>query len=153
MDNDMQVAWNWYGKPAIICTLTIALIGICVWAHGATVDMDKIKMIESSGNPLAYNKGSGARGLYQITKIALDDYNNYHPTEKYTLESLWKPQINAKIAKWYLDTRIPQMLHHYGKESSIDNILISYNCGISCAINNKPLPKETINYIKKYKGE
>jgi hypothetical protein len=133
--------------------LTIVLLAILFWAVSAfSLDLSIIKQIESSGNPLAYNKSSHARGLFQITPICLKEYNNFH-AEKYNLSDLFNPIINEKIAKWYIEKRIPQMLKHFGKETSLENILISYNAGISYVVSGKPLPLETVNYIKKYKGE
>lgn len=118
-------------------------------AYGMSIRMDAIKSIESSGNTLAYNKGSGARGLYQITPICLKEWNNLHKSERYNLNQLFDGNINTKIAKWYIEVRIPQMLKHYKKEVSIENIIWAYNAGIGYVVKNiKPL--ETIDYIVKY---
>jgi soluble lytic murein transglycosylase-like protein len=111
--------------------------------------MAAIKQIESSGNPLAFNKGSGARGLYQITPICLKEWNNFHKDDRHSLEDLFIPAVNRKIAVWYLAVRLPQMLRHYGKEVIIDNILWGYNAGIGYVVKNIK-PTETRDYIKKY---
>ena len=110
--------------------------------------LSAVQAIESSGDPLAYNKHSGARGLYQITEICLADYNQYH-TQQYTLEQLYDPEINEKIAAWYLLVRIPQMLDHYNIIITPDNILWAYNAGIG-KVRKGIMPEETKNYIKKY---
>ena len=115
----------------------------------ANVDMAKISMIESSNNPKAYNASSKARGLYQITPICLKDFNDYHPNNQYTLEQLYDASINTIIAKWYLDVRIPQMLRHFKKEVTIENILFAYNAGIGKVIKGI-MPEETRKYIGKY---
>jgi len=39
----------------------------------AEINLEIIKVLESGGDPHAYNKRSGATGLYQITKICLED--------------------------------------------------------------------------------
>lgn len=117
---------------------------------GKTVNLNKIKQIESSGNPFAFNKRSKARGLYQITPICLKEWNNFHPNKQYSKQDLFNPVINKQIAQWYLNKRIPQMLKYYGHEVNIRNVLVSYNAGISYVVNNKPLPKETKNYLIKY---
>lgn len=114
------------------------------------LNMERIKSIESSGNIFAYNKSSGARGLYQITPIVLKEYNNFHK-EKYSKQDLFKADVNEKIARWYINKRIPQMLKYYNRDLSIENILISYNAGISYVVSGKKLPKETKEYIRKYK--
>jgi len=116
------------------------------------IDFEKIMMIESSGNPKAYNKKSQARGLYQITPIVLREWNQYHPRMKFKDNDLFNKQVNTHIAKWYLTERIPQMLKAYKLPLTIENILISYNAGISKTIKGK-IPKETQEYINKYKAK
>ena len=113
------------------------------------IDMDKISMIESSNNPMAYNKHSNARGLYQITPICLADYNQYHKIQ-YTTDQLYDKRINYDIAYWYMNVRIPQLLKHYKQKDTVDNRLIAYNAGIKYLIKGLKLPTETINYISKY---
>ena len=115
------------------------------------ISLDIIKTIESGGNPLAYNRGSGARGLYQITDICRREYNNFHKGEEISQEELFIPEVNERIAKWYIRDRIPQMLRHYGREVSLENVLISYNAGIAYVVEERELPRETVNYIEKYK--
>lgn len=120
----------------------------CMEAWAEDIDMGAISTIESSNNPKAYNKHSGAMGTYQITKICLDDYNLYNaPT--IARNALYSPEINFKVAQWYMNKRIPQLLRHYKHEDTIENRIIAYNAGISYV--GKPLPDETIKYIQKYK--
>ena len=115
-----------------------------------TIDMQRIRMIESSGNPRAHNLRTDARGLYQITPICLQEWNNFHPNRQYTSEQLFSSRINSEIAHWYMNYRIPQMLRYYGKPDTIENRLICYNAGIAYVVRNMNLPRETRDYIKKY---
>jgi len=131
-------------KKLIIILICLVSTNICA----ENINLSKIAYIESRNNPLAYNKHSGARGIYQITPICLKDYNNYHKV-KYNLDDLFIPKINRIIASWYLEIRIPQMLKHYKKEVNIDNILWAYNAGIGKVI-KEIKPEETKNYIIKY---
>lgn len=118
--------------------------------------MSIIIIIESDGNPLAYNKKTGARGLCQITEVCLKDYNDHHQV-KYNKEDLWNPEINIKIGNWYYNKRIPAMLKYYKIPDTVENRIIAYNWGIDNLKKwykkggdyNK-LPKETQNYIRKY---
>ena len=89
---------------SLIMGLIVVVIMILFYAiaHGEEVDMNRIKMIESSGNPMAYNEGSQARGLYQITPICLADYNKYHE-ENIHLNQLFIPEQNFKVANWYMN--------------------------------------------------
>ena len=135
-------------KKALL--LLIFLLVFHCYSYGNTIiDLRKIKQIESHGNPLAYNKHSGARGLYQITSICLEEYNNYHNT-LYSLNDLFNPTINEIIARWYLEIRIPQLLKHYDLEVTVENILWAYNGGINKVRRNQ-MDRETEDYISKYK--
>ncbi len=122
------------------------------------LNYDAIEQIESSGNPRAYNRNSGARGLRQITPIVLKEWNQLHPNEQYSLEDLFDARINRKIGNWYLEERIPYYLKYYGLEDNVENRLASYNWGIGnvkriggIRRNMDILPRETRNYIEKYK--
>ena len=127
------------------------------------INLEIIKKIESDGDPRAYNTRSQASGLYQITPIVLRDFKEFVPFLNWkpaamqklttlTVDDLFDPNINKLIAEWYLTIRIPQMLEHYKKPVTNRNILISYNAGIAYVVNDKPLPLETVNYLKKYQA-
>ncbi len=122
-----------------------------VQQEGIAIDMAKIAQIESSGNPMAFNKGSKARGLHQITPIVLKEWNQMFPKSQYSLDQLFNPEVNTQIANWYMHVRIPQMLNAYGMPLTVDNVLGSYNAGIG-NIKKGIVPLETQNYIKKYAG-
>ena len=148
---------------AILSFIAVVLFWLAIlWAIGITatqaeaqvmqpaIDMNKIMMIESSGNPLAYRKIDDSIGLFQITPIVLKEWNNFHAKEQHTRADLWNPIINRKIADWYMNKRIPQMLKYFGKADTIPNRITAYNAGISYVAHDKPLPKITKLYIKKY---
>lgn len=146
---------------AIVGILVIGLVFFsgCAWSEDhfqyyfQYIDLHKISIIESHGEESAYNPMTHATGIYQITPIVVKDYNKYH-IEKYDIESMFDSTISYKVAYWYLNIRIPQLLRHYNLPTTMDYYLISYNAGIRIAINhykhNAALPKETVNYINKY---
>ena len=134
---------------AIILAIILIIIAIATPAR-AEVDLDKIAMIESSGNPLAWNKSDDSRGLFQITPICLKEWNNFHASKRYTMQDLWNPSINREIAEWYITKRIPQMIRHYGKPVTDENIIISFNAGISYVKSGKEIPQITKDYLRKY---
>ena len=134
----------------IILTAIFLIIFKSTAFAGDMIDMGKIIAIESSGNPGAYNAKSKARGLCQVTEICLKEWNNYHPKEKYLAGDLFRSETNLRIAGWYLETRIPQMLRHYEIAVTVENVLIAYNAGISYLVKGLTLPKETAGYIRKY---
>jgi len=140
-------------RAFIVMVLFYAVIFLaCTIAHcEEIVDMDAIKQIESSGNARAWNQSEDARGHYQIRNIVLREWNNYHPDRKFKPADLWNPAINAEIADWYMNKRIPQMLRYFKLEDNVKNRIISYNAGISTLTKRLPIPKITRNYLKKYK--
>ena len=120
-------------------------------------NLEAIKQIESSGNPKAFNKASGARALYQITPVVLKEWNQHNPDEKYGLDHLFNPDINTKIAAWYFDRLANHYAPHYGIDPTPENILGMYNWGMGnmkkfAAGEIKSMPLETTNYIQKYKA-
>jgi soluble lytic murein transglycosylase-like protein len=115
------------------------------------VDINKIIQIESSGNPNAVNKKSGAVGLMQITQIALEDYNNLHPANQFSMNEMRIPEYNKVVGSWYINQRIPEFLKHYDIPDNEAFRLIAYNYGIgSLKTWYNCLPKESINYLSKY---
>ena len=139
----------YYFIAIVVAVIVFSLITLAAVRCGADeIDMSIIAQIESSNNPDAYNVLSKATGMYQITPVCLLDFNNYHK-RKYSISEMFVPKKGYSVASWYMNTRIPQLLKHYGYEDTIEHRLIAYNAGIKRV--GKELPKETINYIKKYK--
>jgi len=131
----------------ILLTISFLLITTQVFGYDS-VNLRTIIKIESNNNPLAYNKHTNATGLYQITPICLKDYNLYSSGDKYLINDMFNIYKAKIVAKWYIEKRIPQLLKKKGYDVTLRNILISYNCGISCV--SKNLPEETKKYIEKY---
>ena len=135
----------------IIILIALILAGIIIFgvktARAEVVDLNTIKQIESAGNPLAVSR-TGAVGLYQIMPCVLSEYNQFNKSN-HSRPDLFNPAVNEKIAKWYLEVRIPQMLKHYGKAITTTNCITAYNAGIRAVVKGY-LPKETANYLQKY---
>lgn len=111
------------------------------------IDLDAIKHIESRGIADAVSP-KGAIGLYQITPIALKDFNRM-TGKKYKKDDLYLIWVNHEIARWLLTKRIPQLLKAKKKSITVENLLTAYNAGHTYV--GKRLPKETQNYIRKYR--
>ena len=150
---------NKYKEDAFFTTLFfILLLGIILIffvqkAEGAEIDINKIILIESSGDSKAYNRRTDARGLMQITPICLLDYNNNNK-QKYTKNQLFNPLINRKIGIWYLTKKIPQYLKYYKIKNTTRNVLICFHDGIGnlrkYLDGKRKLGKEMLGYLKKY---
>ena len=130
--------------------VSFILLGLCLLISEtcyAEINPKIIALIESSNNPKAFNARSGARGLMQVTKPVLDDYNRIH-NSKVTLEQLFDGKTNLVIGSWYLSWLSSKL-------SSDEEVLIAYNWGIGnlrkYQAGKKTLPTETINYLRKYK--
>lgn len=150
---DIQIDKGYSFKMlAVFLLVVIFLLVVFTLANAEEIDMDKIMMIESSGNPLAYRKADDSIGLFQITPVVLKEWNNFHPKEQHTRADLWNPVVNKKIADWYINKRIPQMLKYYGKPDTVPNRITAYNAGINYVVKDKPLPRITKLYIKKYEN-
>jgi soluble lytic murein transglycosylase-like protein len=114
------------------------------------INIEKIIKIESSGNPNAVNEKSGARGLCQITEIALQHHNQVLGTN-YTKEELFNPDINCNIANSFVNLLIPRMLKSMGIINCDMTRLIAYNWGVGNLKKwYEQLPAETRQYLKKY---
>ena len=119
------------------------------------IELAILIMLESSGNPNAHNKKSDARGLCQITQPVLEEFNHYVGSG-YGAKDLFNPQINRRIARWYLGKRIPEMLKVFDMPITLDNVLICWNAGIQYCVTARItgkgwLPEETKQFIKRYK--
>lgn len=127
----------------------LLFVGGCSDLAHATVNMEAIKQIESGGNARAYNAGSGARGLYQITPICLKHYNRANGT-RVGLNDLYKPEVNERVARWYFGWLADQGLDDA-------NSIIAYNWGIGNFRRYErdlsvDLPVETRDYLTKYQA-
>ena len=117
----------------------------------AEVDLSIIAQIESSGNPnaVSFRGAKYGRGLYQISEVALADYNASN-SPRIAPEMLFDPEIGLQVASWYIG-QIKRYLRHYGLEVSTYNILWAYNAGIG-RVKQEIMPEETKLYIEKYRS-
>ena len=84
---------NLLTRNEVFYIFVLILASLSCYAEPVKIDSNIIAYIESSNNPLAYNKRTGAKGLYQIVNICLEDYNNYHAI-KYNEQDLFDERIN-----------------------------------------------------------
>jgi len=132
----------------LILVISLSLIGCGSKTEPISIDMKAIAFIESSYNPLNYNRHSKAVGLYQITPICLKDYNKINKTNHRYIE-LFNPIFNYEVAYWYFNKRIPQLLKAYNLELNINNILICYVAGVKKLKDNQ-ISLQAEDYIVKY---
>lgn len=156
---------------SILMTLIILFILFSGNAHAQDINLDVIADIESSGEPLAYNRESGATGLYQITQPVIDTYSidrkklleNENAVEDTRmpyieyLTDMYEPKYAYKVAYWFINEKIPQWLNNYNIPDTTTSRLIAYNWGIGHlrrwyknGAHWNRLPRETRDYVKKY---
>lgn len=112
-------------------------------------DINRISKIESGGIADALSPDGGAMGINQIRKPVIIDWNQAHPDEQYqhTPQDMFRPEVNYKIADWYLNQRIPAQLKAYGVADTEENRVGAYNQGAK----NIARGKIPTSYIKAYK--
>jgi len=134
----------------ILIFVGITFVGGCAEAS-VEINMETIKQIESGGDPHAYNKRSGARGLYQFLPIAWKDVQQHYPSlKKYEyIPYVHDPEISKIFAEKYFII-LEEYLRNYGKSVTMKNILMSYNMGIGNFIIGKKF-KESEEYVRKYR--
>lgn len=133
-------------------TVVILVTAFQFKAYAQFIDLDRIAVIESSNNPKAFNISEGARGLCQIRPEVLQEYNHYNPRNKYSPKDLFNKSINLRVASWYFEVRIPQMLRYFKQPVTVTNIIVAYNSGIKSVIENRK-PRLTKRYLRKYYGK
>jgi hypothetical protein len=139
---------------AVIIVITVLIV--CFWMSkvlAEDINMDYIAQIESNFDAKAYNKHSGATGMYQITPVVLAEYNAVHK-ERYTMDDMYNAQRCEKVATWYMNVRIPQMMKALHIKDSVTTRIASYNAGVGVVLKHvrgtRSLPKETNAYLLKY---
>ncbi len=142
----------------LFATLIILVAAVYPASRGfaqVSIDFQAIQSIESGGNPAAFNDRTRCYGLYQISEICLQDYNQVNGTQ-YLPGDLFNPGVNASIAGWYFE-RINFMLDHYAVPRSLTTVIACYNWGIGNVVkwyrqgaDFAALPWETRAYIRKY---
>lgn len=127
-------------------------------ASAVHIDINKIVKIESSGNPKAENKTTGARGLCQLMKPTWEEVvKKMH--KDWSWDDAFDGDKNKAVGEYYTNTEIPRMLKHFHIEDSVPARLAAYNWGIGFLKREyekggdwqSRLPKETRDYIAKYK--
>lgn len=94
--------------------------------------IDIIILAESSHNPSAHVKKTGARGLAQITPLAWKDLVRHFPAEYRGLnyrKDIFKPHIGRKAVRDYIII-LKQYLKINGRPVTLENVLAAYNWGI-----------------------
>jgi hypothetical protein len=58
-------------------------------------------LVESNGNPQAYNHAEKATGIAQIRQVKLDDYNR-HTGSSIKLEDCYCPEVSRQVFMWHM---------------------------------------------------
>ena len=127
-------------------------------ADAEDLNMSIISMIESGGNAhaVSFLGAKYGRGLYQVSEVCLKEYNQYKKRD-IKVSELFDSATCLRIANWYANTRVVQLLRHYNLPQSIKYKIYCYNWGIGNVLkwHNKgcvmsEVPSETINYLQRY---
>ena len=153
-EGDMKTWHKWVLIVYVVAMVVSFVLVPILTAEAFDIDMKVIAEIESGTKADAYNSDSGATGMYQITQICLAEYNNLSGGVKFTMADMYVEGHCWRVADWYMNERIPQLLYHYSFDDTIDNRIKAYNWGIGNMRRFKGgvIPKETRKYIIKYKN-
>ena len=122
------------------------------------IDISRIIQIESSGNPKALNKRSGARGLTQVIEGTWGE-SVKRMRKDWSWDDAFDPDKNKAVGSYYMNQRIPEMLNYYNLPDTVETRIAAYNWGIGNLLKayNKhgakwqgAIPIETRDYIRKY---
>ena len=91
--------------------------------HGVSYEvLLTIANIESSGNPSAQNRKSGAAGLFQILPRYFDSYGVNSTT-------VWDPYVNADAAANKLSEKISKLTRFLGRPPTDTELYVAHNQG------------------------
>jgi len=140
---------------AVFSAVIMVLFSLNIARAEIPINMQAIKAIESDGNPYAFNSRTKCYGLYQISEICLQDFNQINQ-KNYAPRDLFNPAVNEIVASWYFK-EVNRMLDFYEIPVSITTVIASYNWGIGNVVKwykngarFGELPEETQDYIEKY---
>ncbi len=71
-------------------------------------------MVETLGNPLAYNEEENAVGLLQIRQVRIDDYNR-RTGSSLTLGQMYDIDLSVKVFMYYASLESPENLEKISK--------------------------------------
>ena len=71
-------------------------------------------MVETLGNPLAYNEEEDAVGLLQIRQVRIDDYNR-RTGSRLTLDQMYDVDLSVKVFLYYASLENPNNLEKISK--------------------------------------
>ena len=107
---------------------------------------NKIKLVESKGNPEAIGDGGKAFGEVQIHKIAVDDVNRLYGTS-YTHEDSFDKICSEEIFSLYLTAGIDIFCKKFGRDPTEEEVVRMWNGGIYDGFKEET----TIRYYMKYR--
>lgn len=101
---------------------------------------------ESNFDADAVGDAGAARGLCQVQRACLQEYNSFNK-KSFDFDDMFNPKKNLEVAAWYLSKRIPQMLRFYKKRVDTKNVIIAYNAGIGAVVRSC-IPAVTKYYLE-----
>ena len=85
---------------------------LCVCLPATSLDYDRlfkaVSVVESGGNPKAYNKGEDAAGIVQIRPCVVADCNRVQKKVRFSLKDRWSKDKSKQMFKIYLGYWVPR---------------------------------------------
>jgi hypothetical protein len=76
--------------------------------------MNAIAMVETMGNPLAYNEFENAVGIFQIRQVRIDEYNR-RTGNNFSLSEMYDPKLSEKVFLYFAARYGPYNLEKIAK--------------------------------------
>jgi hypothetical protein len=129
--------------------LLLALVFVSVCSPcSASVNFEKIQMIESSLNPDAVGDQGRSIGIYQISKGLLQDFCRATGKD-YRHVEMRSPDQAQEVAEWAFNSYFPKILKGLGKDITEQNLIVCFNAG--CGVLKGKIPKSTREYLSRYR--
>jgi len=158
-----RLMFYFYGSS--ICNILLVIF-LCSCAITKTATVDIYALCEAETHCVSYKEGrnayirgsSGERGAWQISTMALSDFNRYNKEGLlFVEEDLYTFEVSEMVANFYV-SRIKDMITKLcGKEYITErNILIAWNWGIGNLQKHikdpegYPVPFMVEDFVKKY---
>jgi hypothetical protein len=76
--------------------------------------MYAIAMVETKGNPFAYNEFENAVGIFQIRQVRIDEYNR-RTGNNFSLSEMYDPKLSEKVFLYFASRYGPYKLEKIAK--------------------------------------
>lgn len=116
-------------QTILVCAMLMASLAVNAQKKSESYDWNKvinaIAMVESKGNPKAFNPNGNCAGILQITKILVRECNQILEKRKSSKRYTYSDRYDAKKSK----EMFILLQEHFNPEHNIEKAIKCWNCG------------------------